>query len=81
MNTKPNLRIGRWIRTAQPRAARTATLLLLLLTLPAAAQAQFSCTINNDAITITQFAISQYFSLLTVQMGRLTNGTQNQHCL
>jgi alanine-alpha-ketoisovalerate/valine-pyruvate aminotransferase len=56
-------------------------LLLLLLTLPAAAQAQFSCTINNDAITITQFAISQYFSLLTVQMGRLTNGTQNQHCL
>ena len=30
-------------------------LLLLLLALPAAAQAQFTCTTNNGAITITQY--------------------------
>jgi hypothetical protein len=56
-------------------------LLLLLLTMPGLVQAQFTYTTNSGAITITQFAISRYFSLLTVQVGRMTNGRHNHHYL
>ena len=45
---------GPWIPLNQPRAARTAMLLLLsLLTPPAMAQPQFTYTTNNGTITIT----------------------------
>ena len=90
MNTKTTLRKGSWIQLNERRDAAAGVLLLLvLLALPAVVQAQ-SYTNNygiwyygtaNGAITITQFAISQYFSLLTVQAGGLTNGRHNQHCL
>src|SRR6185503_6478910 len=36
--------------------ARATTLLLVLLTLPAAVQAQYTYTINNNTITITGYA-------------------------
>src|ERR1039457_404017 len=56
MNTKVNLSKGTWLQLNERRAARTAImLLLLLLTLPAVVQAQFTFTTNNGAITITKY--------------------------
>jgi hypothetical protein len=55
MNTNTTLSKGSWIQLNERRAARTGILLLLLLTLPAAVQAQFNYTTNNGAITITKY--------------------------
>ena len=55
MNTNTNSRKWSWIQLNQSRAARTAMLLLSLLTLPAVVQAQFNYTINNGTITITGY--------------------------
>ena len=56
MNTYTTLSKGSWMQLNERRAARAGMLLLLLLlTLPAAMQAQFSYTTNNGAITITGY--------------------------
>jgi Leucine Rich Repeat (LRR) protein len=55
MNTKTTSRKWSWIQLNERRAARTGMLLLLLLTLPAAVQAQFLFTTNNGTITITAY--------------------------
>ena len=55
MNTNTTLSKGSWIQLNQRQAARTAMLLLLLLAVPAVAQAQFTYTTNNGAITITKY--------------------------
>ena len=56
MNAKTNSRKSSWIQLNERRAARTAMLLLLLLwTLPAAVQAQFTFTTTNGTITITGY--------------------------
>ena len=56
MNTRTNLSKGSWLQLNERRAARTGIMvLLLLLTLPAVVQAQFTFTTNNGAITITKY--------------------------
>jgi len=56
MNTNTTLSKGSWIQLNQPQAARVGKLLLLLLlTLPAAVQAQFTYTTNNGTIAITGY--------------------------
>jgi hypothetical protein len=53
MNTRTTLSKGSWIQLNQHRAARAGLLLLLLLlTLPAVVQAQFTCRTNNGTIII-----------------------------
>ena len=54
MNTNTTLSKGSWIQLNERRAARM-VMLLLLLALPAAVQAQFTFTTNNGAITITKY--------------------------
>ena len=62
MNTNTRSSKGPWIPLNERRAARAGILLLLLLllTLPAAAQAQFTCVINNGAITITGLSMDDW---------------------
>jgi hypothetical protein len=56
MNTNTLLSKGSWIRLNQRQAARAGIFsLLLLLTLPAVMQAQFTYTTNNGVITITGY--------------------------
>src|ERR1019366_359508 len=55
MNTNTMLSKRSWIQANKRRAARTGILLLLLLALPAAVQAQFTYTTNNGTITITGY--------------------------
>jgi len=56
MNTKTTLSKGSWKQLNERRAAQTGMLLLLLLlTLPAAVQAQFNYTTNSGGITITGY--------------------------
>ena len=82
MNTTTTLSKGSWIQLNECRAARTGLLLLLLLlTLPAAVGGQFTYLTNKGTIAITQFAASHYFSLLTVQVGGMSNGRHSHHYL
>jgi probable HAF family extracellular repeat protein len=55
MNTNTTLSKGSSIQLNERRAARAGMLLLLLLTLPAVVQAQFTYTTNNGTITITKY--------------------------
>ena len=56
MNTNTTLSKESWIQLNERRAARAGILLLLLLlTLPTVVQAQFICTTNNGALTITGY--------------------------
>src|ERR1039457_3880181 len=56
MHTKANLSKGTWLQLNERRATRTGMLLLLLLlTSPAAVQAQFNYTTNSGTITITKY--------------------------
>ena len=55
MNTNTTLSKGLWLQLNQRRAARTGILVLLLLALPGAVQAQFNYTITNGTVTITGY--------------------------
>jgi hypothetical protein len=55
MNTKTNSTKWSWIPQNERWATRTGILLLLLLTLPAVVQAQFTYTTNNGTVTITRY--------------------------